>query len=1021
MVWADSAPEYNAPTNWGLHTSFKLSKTNGQIGFFAPDGRMVDGFSYGQQIPNMSTGRFPDGGPPPFYGMASPTPAAPNSMVGANTPPQLSPIGDRTVSEQTVLTFTAAASDPNSGQHLTFSLGADAPAGASIDPTSGVFLWTPTEAQGPGSYRFAVRVTDDGTPALTVLERITVTVNEVNRAPVLTAVGPQQVNEGSLFQFQLVASDPDIPTNTLTFSLPQGGPIGLSLDPVQGLLSWTPTEAQGPGQYNIVVRFTDNGSPSLFDEKSFQLTVNEVNNPPVITPILPQVIEELSTFTYYVKATDPDNPPSTITYRFDTAPSGAQIDSATGVITWTPTEAQGPTNVVFVVRATESNPPNLSSAVTFGVVVTEKNQAPTLAPLADVSAVEGRRIRLQAQGSDSDLPAQTLTYSLLPGAPSAATIDAATGRFDWLVDPDFGASTNTISVQVTDSGPGSLSATQTFAVVVVPRWHAVLSEVMYRPKATNAEFVELQNNSLKTTVNLSGIRMSGSNLVFNFTNGTSLPPGARLLVVKNPAAFSAAYPGAGPVVGQYSGQLGTNGDTLQLVKPGASPAEDVVLHELTYRAALPWPTAANGGSGSLQIIDPTRDANRVGNWAAVPTNGLPTAPQWQQVTATGTYTGGNPWLYLYLLGPGTVYVDDVQLVVGSTPGVGQNLIQNDGFESPLSSGWNTTANTAQSTSSPTEHHSGNYSLRLVCSAGGSTQSDSLWQSIPGLVNGTTYSLSYWYLPSTNGGTLTVRFSGFWINTSPNLLFTPPPAVTQFTPGATNNVAAGLPDFPFLRINEIQTRNLTGIVDRTGQHEPWIELVNTGFDDLGLDGLYLTMSYSSLTNWAFPSGWVLPAGGYLVIFADGQPLETTATELHTSFRLPTAPASAFTVALSTIFNGKPVIVDYLNGVAGVDDASYGLAFDGWPASAGALSTPTPGAGNLPAPPPVFTGIGYDGQGRPVLVWTAVPGRTYRVEYKDDLGQGAWSNLGSVTASGSEATVVDTTSAGVQKRFYRLVNQ
>ena len=51
------------------------------------------------------------------------------------------------------------------GDTLTYSL-IGAPAGATIDPATGEFSWTPSEAQGPGVYTFTVSVTDDGTPVL---------------------------------------------------------------------------------------------------------------------------------------------------------------------------------------------------------------------------------------------------------------------------------------------------------------------------------------------------------------------------------------------------------------------------------------------------------------------------------------------------------------------------------------------------------------------------------------------------------------------------------------------------------------------------------------------------------------------------------------------------------------------------------------------------------------------------------------------------------------------------------------
>ena len=83
------------------------------------------------------------------------------------------------------------------------------PVGAIIDPNTGAFSWTPTEAQGPGSYVFDVIVTDDGAPGLNDSETITVTVDEVNLAPVLDPVGDRSVDELVNLSFTATASDPD--------------------------------------------------------------------------------------------------------------------------------------------------------------------------------------------------------------------------------------------------------------------------------------------------------------------------------------------------------------------------------------------------------------------------------------------------------------------------------------------------------------------------------------------------------------------------------------------------------------------------------------------------------------------------------------------------------------------------------------------------------------------------------------------------------------------------------------------
>lgn len=75
----------------------------------------------------------------------------------ANRAPVLGAIGDWMASANTLLQFRVTAYDPDSDP-LTFSL-VSAPAGASIS-ADGLFRWTPTSAQSPGTYPVTVRVSD---------------------------------------------------------------------------------------------------------------------------------------------------------------------------------------------------------------------------------------------------------------------------------------------------------------------------------------------------------------------------------------------------------------------------------------------------------------------------------------------------------------------------------------------------------------------------------------------------------------------------------------------------------------------------------------------------------------------------------------------------------------------------------------------------------------------------------------------------------------------------------------------
>jgi hypothetical protein len=153
----------------------------------------------------------------------------------------------------------------------------------SINPVSGAITWTPTEAQGPGVYTIIVTVTDTNAAAInqkqfTVTNSFMVTVNESNSPPVLQPIANQSSHYGVPLSIQAVATDVDLPTNTLTFSLDLF-PSNMTINATSGLISWTPALAQ-LGTNTITVRVTDNGVPPKFDTTTFVVVVT--GNAPVL-------------------------------------------------------------------------------------------------------------------------------------------------------------------------------------------------------------------------------------------------------------------------------------------------------------------------------------------------------------------------------------------------------------------------------------------------------------------------------------------------------------------------------------------------------------------------------------------------------------------------------------------------------------------------------------------------------------------------------------------------------------------
>ena len=152
-----------------------------------------------------------------------------------------------------------------------------------------------------------------------------------------------------------------------------------------------------------------------------------------------------------------------------------------------------------------------------------------------------------------------------------------------------------------------------------------ITEIMYNPLPGGGagepyEFIELQNIG-GTPVDLSGYTFDG--IDFEFTTGTTLNPGTRLVLgsAANTNNWKLRYPGV-TVGGWFGNRLANGGEQIALYD-----ANGVKVVSVDYSDSNGWPTAADGGGASLEIIDPSGDPDDPANWrASAAVNGTPGLP-----------------------------------------------------------------------------------------------------------------------------------------------------------------------------------------------------------------------------------------------------------------------------------------------------------------------------------------------------------------------------------------------------------
>jgi cyclophilin family peptidyl-prolyl cis-trans isomerase len=204
------------------------------------------------------------------------------TVLEDNQPPQLAAIDEIFAREGEVIRMQLSATDPDLPvQPLLFSLHGEIPPGMSLDPHTGILEWQPQEEHGPRVYRLEVRVTDSYGAFSS--KPLVITVLEDYQPPRFEAPPSLQAVVGSVLEFRVQATDPDIPARPIRYRIVEA-PARTILDEESGNVHLELTREQwlamgGPSDLTFVVE-----AYKYVEELAREFSARQTIRLPVVDP-----------------------------------------------------------------------------------------------------------------------------------------------------------------------------------------------------------------------------------------------------------------------------------------------------------------------------------------------------------------------------------------------------------------------------------------------------------------------------------------------------------------------------------------------------------------------------------------------------------------------------------------------------------------------------------------------------------------------------------------------------------------
>ena len=409
-----------------------------------------------------------------------------------------------------------------------------------------------------------------------------------------------------------------------------------------------------------------------------------------------------------------------------------------------------------------------------------------------------------------------------------------------------------------------------------------ITELMYNPAPTafsayapgDYEYVELQNTGT-LPMNLNGYQFD-KGITFTFGNYT-LQPGARVLVVRNQAAFVSRYGAGLPIAGTYTGALSDGGERVRLLGRLGE-----VIHDFTYSDG--WYRQTDGQGWSLTVADTAAPVAAWGTkpgWrASEPVNGTPgsadTGVLPNSVVINEVVAGTNGWV-------------EFRNLTNADVNIGNWWLSNDAANL---NAWRVPAGTVVPANSYLALDAAQYAAAFMIALGG----DELYLSSGDAAG----NLGGYRVDESFGASIDVGVPFGRYVTSTGADFT---RLTSPTKAAANAA-------PFIGpvvINEI-------MYSPQGTKPEYIELRNLTGEAVSLSEGAQSWQFAGGIDWAFPAGASIPASGYVLISA----IDPTA--FRTQYNVP---ADVQVYGPYTLPNGTNVLSDGGESVRLMRPGTYGL--------------------------------------------------------------------------------------------------